>query len=568
MLGEDGFKRAVALKVLNPDVAETGEVARRFRDEARVLGLLRHRAIVQVDGLVHLGDRQALVMEFIDGADLGRIMALGPIPVGAALEIVGEVANALDVAVHTPGPDGRALGLLHRDVKPSNIRITPVGEVKVLDFGVARADFGLREAVTKSYLLGSNGYMGPERFEGDDEPATDIYSLGVVLLEMVTGRIFGPTSIRPAKLAQRVETALVDVEGIPDVVAELIHQMMSFEAYDRPSAGEVERRVWDMRRTLDDDRLRDWARVVVAVASSKKVETPIDDLSGQVLVESKSQAPADPSAQPGAAAQRPQPSLPVAVVVDDSIPDPGSIDDEPLPDIPLLRPTVETSLPDEDEWDDDKPTVVVPIASAAPAASTGPIALTSPVKQLRRASNLASVTPKGPETVRQPFERSAVDRTPLPRPRPIPQARIQPDSSATNRTIWMGASLGAGAAVLLGTLVVLSMNELPQRGFEPAPSGPFALPVPEPAALDLYGGPEPTETEGSIQIVGDAPAVRLVSVNGRRHAAGLVDPGTYLISADFGGGPTMAGRFDLSAGERLTVDCSVAALACTMVRED
>jgi hypothetical protein len=258
----------------------------------------------------------------------------------------------------------------------------------------------------------------------------------------------------------------------------------------------------------------------------------------------------------------------VAVVVDDSIPDPGSIDDEPLPDIPLLRPTVETSLPDEDEWDDDKPTVVVPIASAAPAASTGPIALTSPVKQLRRASNLASVTPKGPETVRQPFERSAVDRTPLPRPRPIPQARIQPDSSATNRTIWMGASLGAGAAVLLGTLVVLSMNELPQRGFEPAPSGPFALPVPEPAALDLYGGPEPTETEGSIQIVGDAPAVRLVSVNGRRHAAGLVDPGTYLISADFGGGPTMAGRFDLSAGERLTVDCSVAALACTMVRED
>ena len=555
MLGDDGFKRAVALKVLNPDVAETGEVARRFRDEARVLGLLRHRAIVQVDGLVYLGERQALVMEYIDGADLGRLMALGPVPAAPALEIVGEVANALDVAYQTPGPDGRPLGLLHRDVKPSNIRITPVGEVKVLDFGVARAEFGQREAVTKSYLLGSNGYMGPERFEGEDGPATDIYSLGVVLLEMVTGKFFGPTSIRPQKLAQRVSDALAGAGGVPEPLAELIRQMMTFEPSERPSAGEVERRAWDLRRTMDGDRLRDWAGPAVAEAASKKVPTPEDDLSGRVLTESGQGHTPVPPASPERPSEEPS----------GDVPDPGLVPAAPTGPVPapLPPPSVAVaapapSLPDPDEWDDEQPTVV---ATETPAARTGTAAgSASPNLANLARSSAPSAGASGPVS-----DSGRFDRTPLPRPRPVVRPAPPPPPSTSNRTVWLGAALGAGAAVLMGALVVLSMAPPTEEGVQEPVDEQLTDPAPE---ASQFEGPSPTDTEGAVSLVGDVPAVRLVSVDGRRHPAGLLAPGTYLVSADFGEGAKAAGRFALAAGDRVTVDCSLAALACTVIRDE
>ena len=226
MLGDDGFVRAVALKVLNSNVNDTAEVARRFRDEARVLGLLRHRAIVHVDGLVYLGERQALVMEYIDGADLGRIMKLGPIAPGPAVEIVGEVANALDVAVHTSGPDGRPLGLLHRDVKPSNVRITPAGEVKVLDFGLATVDDEDRmHLTTPGAMLGTVAYMAPEQMEGarQVDHRADIYSLGAVLIESVGG-----------------------IGAVPQAWRNLLSSFVNPVASSRPSASEANERLPDL----------------------------------------------------------------------------------------------------------------------------------------------------------------------------------------------------------------------------------------------------------------------------------------------------------------------------------
>ena len=189
LLSAGGFSKQVALKVLKAGDDQPYEVVQRLRDEARILGLIRYRAVVGVDGLAHLDQGWVVVMEYVPGVDLSQPIRHGPLPPRVAVEIVEEVASALQVAWETPSQEtGEPLYLVHRDLKPANLRITAQGEVKILDFGLARADFSEREARTRSYLFGSFKYMPIERLEGVEGPKADIYALGLVLAEMLVGR--------------------------------------------------------------------------------------------------------------------------------------------------------------------------------------------------------------------------------------------------------------------------------------------------------------------------------------------------------------------------------------------
>ena len=292
LLGEGGFKRTVALKVLNADMREMEDVASRLRDEARLLGLLRHRAILGVDGLVRLNGRWTVVMEFINGADLGRVTKTSRFPLGPALEVVGEVASALHVAYTTPSPQGVPLRLLHRDLKPQNILLTAAGETKVLDFGIARAEFSNREAKTQSVLYGSVAYMAPERLDFEELHEGDVYALGVVLYELLTGEQFGKASIRGERHAKAVEDAIHRVRrATPDAgpgFLELLSAMLSYDPEERPNAREVERRCRALRSELNDAPwLRDWAESVVPEVLKGMAELGQDDFSGSILVESQ-----------------------------------------------------------------------------------------------------------------------------------------------------------------------------------------------------------------------------------------------------------------------------------------
>ena len=161
-----GFVRNVAIKLLHADEGP-GQAGQRFRDEARLLALLSHRAIVGATDLTRVHNRWAVVMEHVDGASLTDLVrANGPLPVRAALQLIAEIASALDHAWRTEGPDGRPLQLLHRDVKPGNLMLTAAGQAKLLDFGIARAQFAAREARTEDERLGSASYMAPERWLG------------------------------------------------------------------------------------------------------------------------------------------------------------------------------------------------------------------------------------------------------------------------------------------------------------------------------------------------------------------------------------------------------------------
>lgn len=260
--GAEGFSRPVALKVLHKEGGSTHDMGARLRDEARMLGMIRHRAVVQVESLVALDDRWTIVMEYIEGADLGHLPK-GLIPPGAALEILSEVASALHVA-QTTEHGGRPLGLLHRDLKPTNILLTRNGEVKVVDFGGARADFEGRKAHTSNMTLGSPGYMAPERMVGEDSPAGDVYSLGVILYELVTGRSFGETKARPSAHRELVERAMAAARLRPELDA-LIRELVAFDPAARPSARELETRARDLRQVMGGPYLRDWAEEHVVV---------------------------------------------------------------------------------------------------------------------------------------------------------------------------------------------------------------------------------------------------------------------------------------------------------------
>ena len=267
--GAQGFSKDVAIKLLTDK--EPGEdVLNRFRDESRILGLLRDRAMVSVDPPAQLNGRWAIIMECVDGVSARRLLkANGPLPVSIALEIVQEVARALDHAYSAPGPEGGALELVHRDLKPDNLQITPQGHVKILDFGTARARFGAREAETTRSIAGTYGYIAPERLMGIDTTAGDIYSLGMVLHRLLTGKKADPNKLRKAS----EESGSADPELHRGLGLAL--QMTDDDPEARPTAREVEDACQALRRDLDGPMLRRWAPEVV---------TPLQELGTDEMV--------------------------------------------------------------------------------------------------------------------------------------------------------------------------------------------------------------------------------------------------------------------------------------------
>jgi serine/threonine protein kinase len=296
----EGFHKDVAVKVLSdPDPPKS--LLQRFRDEAKILGLIRDRAIVGAEPPIKVGDRWAVVMEFVDGVSLGSLIGEKGLDPGVAVEVVGEAARALHNAFHMQGPDG-PLQLLHRDIKPDNVQVTPSGDVRILDFGIARANFSAREFRTRQSLGGTPGYIAPERLQGIELPVGDVFSLGVVLHEAITGQRpkFPPTMQWEAGNvgettpfpAERDTTGVLladdeipeDVRLDPDKmeVLRLAGWMRAEEPEDRPSARQVEDACRKLRVKLPPPYLREWAETRVP----HRNEIAPDNMIGQVLTTS------------------------------------------------------------------------------------------------------------------------------------------------------------------------------------------------------------------------------------------------------------------------------------------
>ena len=191
--GIEGFERIVALKRLLPHLAADATFIKSFVREAKLASLLNHVNIVQIFELGRVATQYFISMEYIDGRDIRRILrharkVSGPPPIHVTVGLLLQLCDALDYAHHKLDDDGQPMGLVHRDVSPSNLLVTSAGQVKIIDFGIAKAQSSQLRTQT-GRVKGKLAYMAPEALAGRDLDArSDLFAVGVIAHELLTAR--------------------------------------------------------------------------------------------------------------------------------------------------------------------------------------------------------------------------------------------------------------------------------------------------------------------------------------------------------------------------------------------
>jgi len=290
----DPKKRKVALKILKGAYTRNHKILNRTRDEARLLSNIDHPNVVRVERMIEIGGRPVVVMELVEGVSLDQLLLRFKqgLPAAVAIEVTRQTLIALHVAYYEAnGPDGRPLKVIHRDIKPSNILLSVRGELKVVDFGIAKGDFSGREAETESVVLGSRPYMAPERLDGvSDHPTVDVYSSGMSLYELLTGRTMS-LSINPVTHEQAMNRQLgyLNVEGMTDAGLEdlrgIIRRMCAYDRDYRPSSLEAARELEQCLYAIDSRfrlGLEEFARTtVLPIYESRPRIRPEDAVSDE-----------------------------------------------------------------------------------------------------------------------------------------------------------------------------------------------------------------------------------------------------------------------------------------------
>lgn len=250
------LNRDVALKIVPEAFAQDRDRMARFEREAQVLASLNHPNIASIYGLEEQDGTRALVLELVEGSTLSERMAAGPISLREALSIAKQIVEALEAA--------HEVGIIHRDLKPANVIVTDDGQVKVLDFGLAKAleggadsDDEVETSPTLSFaatragvILGTASYMSPEQARGHKaDRRADIWSFGVVLFEMLSGnRLF--TGDTPSDVLAQVLTVEPDWEALGGDVSpsirKLVRRCLTRERKNRLQA------IGDARIEIDD----------------------------------------------------------------------------------------------------------------------------------------------------------------------------------------------------------------------------------------------------------------------------------------------------------------------------
>jgi serine/threonine protein kinase len=190
--GMKGFEKVMAIKRILPHLTEDAEFISMFINEAKLAALLTHQNIVQIFDLGHIENSYFIAMEYVMGKDLRTILQRAktltmPMSVGHALLIISKICAALDYAHRKKDLSGRDLNIVHRDISPQNILVSYEGEVKLVDFGIAKAASQASETRT-GVLKGKLSYMAPEQAWGRAvDRRTDIFAIGIVLYEILTG---------------------------------------------------------------------------------------------------------------------------------------------------------------------------------------------------------------------------------------------------------------------------------------------------------------------------------------------------------------------------------------------
>ncbi len=255
--GVEGFEKTVVIKQILPQFSQDEEFITMLIDEAKIAGQLSHSNVAQVHALDRIDDTYYIAMEFIDGKDLRTIIKMGrkmgmPLSRELAVFIGMEVAQVLDYAHRKRDARGAELNIIHRDISPQNILISYEGEVKLTDFGIAKAATQARMSQS-GVLKGKYAYMSPEQARGKAiDHRSDIFSLGIVIYEMLTGeRLFlGDSDIGTLEKvkAARVEPPSKINKDIPEELEAAVLKTLAKKPSDRyPDASSFHK---DLARSL------------------------------------------------------------------------------------------------------------------------------------------------------------------------------------------------------------------------------------------------------------------------------------------------------------------------------
>ena len=304
--GVDGFEKLLVIKRILPHTSVDKEFINMLVDEAKLSVLLSHTNVVQVYDLGKVGDDYFISMEFIDGVNLrqiiNRLKELNqPIEQELAVYIISEVCKGLDYAHTKKDADGNPLSIVHRDISPQNVLVSYEGEVKIVDFGIAKAAMNISHTLA-GILKGKISYMSPEQALGKIvDRRTDIFSAGLVFYELLTGqKLF--TGETQFEVLKKIRTSRLNENSFPDSVPitlrKILAKALAYYPRDRYQyAGDFQidltkylyttfsdftpRKIATLSRSLFKDELEDRAL--------KKGEASLDARTRSIIMEASNQ---------------------------------------------------------------------------------------------------------------------------------------------------------------------------------------------------------------------------------------------------------------------------------------
>ena len=238
--GEHGqLQRSVAVKALPPEMVLDPMRRERLLREAQASSALDHPGIVTVYDFFSEGDRDFIVMELVEGTTLGKILEFETLEPERAIAYARQIADALAAA--------HAAGIVHRDLKPDNVMVTPEGRIKLMDFGLAKlgpeGEVGSEALTQLGTVLGTSGYMSPEQAQGQEVgPASDVFSLGIVLYEMLARRhpFHGDSMVETLhRVCFTTPSFEDDLGDLPTEMRELVARCLDKRPEDRPTIAQV-----------------------------------------------------------------------------------------------------------------------------------------------------------------------------------------------------------------------------------------------------------------------------------------------------------------------------------------
>jgi serine/threonine protein kinase len=287
-LGAEGFERDVVIKCMLDHFTQNRDFVSMFLDEARLAARLHHPNIVQISDLGIVDGRYFICMEYLAGEDLESILGIvrhtgQPVPIPIAARIMLSALEGLEFA-HGYQEQGRPVGLVHRDISPSNIFVTFQGTVKVLDFGIAKASSRMTQT-QPGLLKGKWGYMSPEQARGEAIDArSDLFSLGITFHELLTGRrvfeLDHEIGVLLALMAQPIPVPSTRRAEIPPALDRIVMKALERQADDRYTSAAA------MRADLEE-----FLRSTPSVPGMSQLGQYMQGLVGQAEVERKTKIP-------------------------------------------------------------------------------------------------------------------------------------------------------------------------------------------------------------------------------------------------------------------------------------